>query len=331
MSSGPSQRNLLVLVGGKSGEHAISLLSGAAVVRHLDLRTTALRVVRVEQDGRWTFVEGTDVAGPGRTISAGEGIAELARLRPDVAFPVMHGPYGEDGHVQALLELLEIPFVGSGMEASALAMNKARARDVLFTAGARVAAAEELSAGQAPTIPAPCVVKPLRLGSSVGLAVVHTDAERDRAVALALAHDRWVLVEAFVHGTEVTAGVLERPDGSLEALPLVEIRPKSSHFFDYHAKYTPGASEELCPAPVPDAARDACQQLALLAHRVLGCRTMSRTDLILPFDGSAPVVLETNTIPGLTGTSLLPQAAAAAGIDFRALVERLVGLATRPR
>lgn len=312
-----------VVVGGESGEHEISLASGAEVLTNIDQERWSPFVVRVGRAGAWHFPSTLDVEAPAEPLSIGDGINRLMARRPDVVFPVMHGPYGEDGRFQALCDLLHLRYVGSPADASALAMNKARARDVLAQAGMSVAPAEELRRGDSPTLTAPCVIKPMRLGSSVGLMVVRDQAALSDALADAFRHDDLVLVEQYVAGRELTAGVLEDAAGNLQALPLIEIRPKTSAFFDYAAKYTPGATDEICPAPVDDATRDRVQRLGLLAHRVLGCRGMSRTDVIMDEAGTV-WVLETNTIPGMTRTSLLPQAAEVAGIDFTRLLDRLL-------
>jgi D-alanine-D-alanine ligase len=207
-------------------------------------------------------------------------------------------------------------------------MHKDRARVVLSAAGLRIPRAQVLNAGDALTMGAPCVVKPMRLGSSVGLAVVKTDDALQKAVDEAFEHDSSVLIEHFVAGREYTAGVLEHPDGRLLALPIVEIRPLTSDFFDFHAKYTPGACDEICPAPISDDLRDQLRQIGIDAHVALGCRGMSRTDVIVD-DAGVPWVLETNTIPGMTPTSLLPQAAAAAGISFSDMLNMLLDCASR--
>ncbi|MFT7624516.1 MAG: D-alanine-D-alanine ligase [Myxococcota bacterium] len=318
-----------VVVGGESGEHAVSLMSGAEVAVGIDPTRWDPFLVRIERDGAWCFLRGLDVKGLAERLSVADGIKRLLRLEPDVVFPVMHGPYGEDGRFQSLLELLHLPYVGSPPGASSLAMNKARARDVLTCAGHVVARGEELRRGEHGAIEAPCVVKPMRLGSSVGLMVVKTQEALNRALMDAFEYDDRVLVESFVAGIELTAGVLESANGDLEALPLIEIRPLTREFFDYEAKYTPGATDEICPAPVSDAVRNAVQALALSAHNALGCRGMSRTDFIVREDGT-PVTIETNTIPGMTQTSLLPQAAAEAGISFTELLDRLLERALNP-
>ncbi|MFT5433111.1 MAG: D-alanine-D-alanine ligase [Myxococcota bacterium] len=310
-----------VVIGGESGEHEISLRSGSEVFAAIDRTHFAPFLIRIERDGAWTFPDAPRAEAP--QLQLWEGVRELQRRAPAVVFPAMHGPYGEDGRFQSLLELCHLRYVGSGPEASALAMNKARGRDILAAAGLNVAPAQELRGVDELRLKAPCVVKPLRLGSSVGLMVVREQAALEDALRDAFTHDHRVLVEQFVEGTEITGGVLETVSGEPEALPIVEIRPTGSAFFDYHAKYTPGATDEICPAPISDELTRAAQNAALVAHTALDCRGVSRTDFIADATGKL-WVLETNTLPGLTQQSLLPKAAKAAGIDFEALVDRLI-------
>ena len=312
-----------VVVGGPSGEHDISLQSGAEVLAHLDRDRWSPFIVRITQSGQWCFPKGDDIHGLAEPLALGDGLNVLLDHRPDVVFPVMHGPFGEDGRFQSLMDIAGLRYVGSGVDTSAVAMNKAMARNVLAAAGLQVPNAEVLSVGDQPSIGAPSVIKPLRMGSSVGMSIVQSEAELALALKHACAHDDRVLNEQFVAGRELTAGVLEDTDGTPEALPLVEIRPLTGRFFDYEAKYTPGATEEICPARVSDEMTATVQQIGLTAHRALGCRGMSRTDVIVDHSG-VPWVLETNTIPGMTGTSLLPQAAAAAGIDLPEMLDRML-------
>ena len=323
-----------VLMGGRSGEHDISLLSGAAVLGALDPARYAGEAVRLERDGQWSF------DGGGLRLSPGQGLAELERRRPDVVFPAMHGPMDEDGTVQAALLLLGLPFVGSGVAASATAMDKPLSKLVFRGVGIPVGRDVTVDrdgwrrdpagvcAQVRETVGLPVFVKPARLGSSVG---VHKVTEAD---ALAAALDDCVgrhgtaLAEELLVGRELTAPVLEAPQtGEPAALPLIEIRPVGHDWFDYESKYTDGHNEEICPAPLDAETTLAVQALGLAAHRALGCRGMSRTDFILTAQG--PVALETNTIPGLTRESLIPKAAAAAGLSFSAFIDRLLRCALR--
>src|SRR5690606_35295043 len=256
----------------------------------------------------------------------------------DVVFPVLHGAFGEDGTVQALCELHDVPVVGSGSAASAVAMDKIRTRECLtwwgipmpraYVGASRAESADpEVEAERiAATVGFPCFLKMDLSGSTTGV----LRAERAADVASFLAAGRGIgwrfLAEAEVRGEEISVGVLGNSDGEQLALPPIGIYPRHDAYFTRHAKYTPGASEEVVPPLGLDAAAiERVQQLALRCHRALQCDGMSRTDMIVGCDG--PVVLEVNTIPGMTRTSLLPQCARAAGIDFAALLARLVDLA----
>ncbi len=265
--------------------------------------------------------------------TAALGVTGGARI--DVAFVALHGPWGEDGRIQGLLETLGIPHTGSGVLASALALDKSMAKVVLAAAGLAVPRGAEVSRAALASgawraavagIRFPAIVKPVRQGSSIGLSVVDAFSGLEAALAGALAHDDRALVEERVAGIEVTCGVIGNDEP--ETLPLVEIVPKGD-VFDYRAKYDPSASDEICPARLTPAAAAAVRDAALRAHRALGCRGLSRVDLILV--GDAPVVLEVNTMPGMTANSLLPKAALAAGIAFPDLLDRLVRWALEAR
>ncbi len=250
--------------------------------------------------------------------------------RVDVAFIALHGPWGEDGTLQGLLETLGIPYTGSGVLASALAMDKVMTKTVLRAAGLATAngvvvtrahfvgdphGAARVAAG---TLPA--VVKPVRQGSSIGMSLVNDVGAMRAALAEAFRYDDRALVEVRLRGTELTCGIIGNDE--LEALPLIEIVPKRE-FFDYRAKYDPAASDEICPARIPDGVAREVVDAALRAHRALGCRGLSRVDFIL-VDRMTPVILEVNTMPGMTANSLVPKAARVAGIPFGELLARLV-------
>ena len=251
----------------------------------------------------------------------------------DVAFLALHGRYGEDGTLQGLLDLLGIPYVGSGTLASALAMDKAMAKKVLAAEGLPVptgtvverASFRRDPAGEARRAVAaamPAIVKPVAQGSSVGLSVVATPGDMQAALDKALAHDTRALVEERLQGIEITVGLLG--NRALQALPVVEIVPRDG-LFDYVSKYDPDLTQEICPARIPEATAREAQALAVRAHRALSCRGLSRTDMIVSPRG--PVILEVNTLPGMTVNSLLPKAARVAGIAFPELLDRLVQLA----
>jgi D-alanine-D-alanine ligase len=298
-----------VLMGGRSAEREVSLNTGCQVGDALE--SVGWDVDRIDAGAR-DFID--------RLRDSGAG----------VVFICLHGRFGEDGTVQGLLELLDLPYVGSGVLASALAMDKVMSKNLFACEGLLSPAYVALRRGR-PYDPAlviarlgeKLVVKPATEGSSVGMHIVHEAVELEPAVTEAFTHDELVMVEQFVAGAEVTVGVLGNEDPI--ALPTLEIVPEHE-FYDYESKYLPGMSSHIIPARVSEAARDECQRLAIAAHVALGCRGLSRADTIVTEDGTV-YLLEVNTIPGMTETSLFPDAARAAGIEFPALCERLVRLA----
>ncbi|HID70745.1 MAG TPA: D-alanine--D-alanine ligase [Desulfobacterales bacterium] len=262
---------------------------------------------------------------------------DLARLATDaglidVAFILLHGIHGEDGTVQGYLDLLGIPYQGSGVLGSALAMDKNMAKMLYRLNGLPVATWE--MARQADktnpkrlleTLQFPLVIKPIREGSSLGMSVAVNMEELQAGICLAYEHDSEVMVEQFISGREITVGVLGNKE--LTPLPLIEIIPGEEFvFFDYTAKYKDGATQEICPALVDEGVAEKAKECAIKAHRSLQLRGYSRTDFILAPDDSL-YVLETNTIPGMTPTSLLPQAAKEYGLNFTELIDRLLQLA----
>jgi D-alanine-D-alanine ligase len=316
---------IAVLMGGRSGEHEVSLRSGAAVVKACDALGWESWPLVITRDGRATW-PGVD----GQSGSIAQGLVALEQARVDCAFIAMHGPDGEDGRVQGALELMGIPYQGSGVQASAIGLDKRRTKDLLRTAGLPVADDLVLGTRGGPTdweqvtatLGLPVVLKTLASGSSVGVAIVRTQADLVKEGESMLATGL-VVAERFVAGREFTLPVLESLDGQPNALPVVEIRPKSAAFFDYEAKYTPGATDEICPAPIEPNLEDRLRALGVAAHQALGCSGYSRTDCIVDPSGVV-FLLEVNTLPGLTAESLLPKAAAAVGLTFAQLVERLV-------
>jgi D-alanine-D-alanine ligase len=293
-------RRVTVLMGGASAEREVSLRSGAAAAQALAEAGFTVATVDV----------GRDPAALVRDVLA---------TGPDVVFNALHGRFGEDGCVQGLLNLLGIPYTHSGLLASAAAMDKAFARSLFAQAGIPVALGEVVGKGQPTTIPRPHVVKPLNEGSSVGVYILKDGDSRDPLRDWPFDAEV-VLVEEFVPGRELTVAVMG--DCALGALEITSDRG----FYDYEAKYAPGGSRHLMPAPLPQADYDEACRLALQAHRVLGCRGVSRTDLRYDETGAVPrlVVLEVNTQPGMTATSLVPEIAAHAGISFPELVRWMV-------
>lgn len=305
---------LALIAGGKSAEREVSLKSGEQVFQALDKDKYDIRRYDPKDD-----------------------LERLVREAPelDVALIIMHGRGGEDGSLQGLLDLLEIPYQGSGVLGSALGMNKELSKLLYRQAGLAVPPALFFNREETPSLAEieaelglPVVVKPVNEGSSIGVSKAASPAELKAALDKAFAYDRRVLVEKFIPGREITGAVLGNDHPT--ALPLVEIIPGENYaFFDYEAKYQPGASREICPAPLDEELTRRGQACAVAAHQALQCRGYSRTDMILA--NGIFYVLETNTIPGMTATSLFPQAAQAYGLSFSQLLDRLVELALEGR
>lgn len=303
-----------LLQGGDSDERAISFLSGKEVQKALRGRCRSVTVYDPKKDLHRL-------------------VRDVLAKKVDVAFLALHGRGGEDGAIQGLLELLHIPFTGSGTLGCAVAMDKAMSKRVfqqqniptprwcvVTEDGFRDLPWKRLEKRILQRVGKEIVVKPLSSGSSVGVKVRPKRSEWKMVIKQALRYGQQCLVEAYVEGREFTVAVLER-DKRAEALPVVEIRTNRS-FFDYKAKYTPGASEEICPAELTPKQRKEAQKLAVEAHKALVCRQYSRTDILLGPRGWT--VLETNVLPGLTAGSLFPKAAKAAEISFPALIEYLL-------
>jgi D-alanine-D-alanine ligase len=288
-----------VLMGGWSAEREVSLNSGAAVAAGLD--AAGYEVVRID--------------------ATRELDVQLRAARVDAVFIVLHGRWGEDGTVQGMLEVMGVPYTGSPPLASALAIDKERTRELLAAAGVGVAAGAALRRGSAPALPRglapPVVVKPATEGSSVGVTIVRDLAEYPAALETAWRCADRAIVERFVAGTEINVAVLDgAPLGSVEIEPHRE-------FYDYQAKYAPGGSSHHIPPRVAPELVARCEAAAVAAYGALSCAGAARVDLIAPQD-APPIVLEVNTIPGMTRTSLLPEIAAHAGIAFPELVSRIV-------
>jgi D-alanine-D-alanine ligase len=298
-----------VLMGGRSSEHEVSLASGRSVVAGLDPERYEVTPIELPRHGVWVLTR-----------------EEAAAY--DVIFPVLHGPFGEDGTVQGLLELAGVAYVGSGVAGSALAMDKDLFKAVMRDNGVPVARSLTLrrGAGEAPESPFgfPAVVKPARLGSSVGISIVRAPEELAPAVELAFAHDEKVLVEEFLTGVEVECSVLgnEEPVASVPG----EIVPLASDWYDYEAKYAEGGMELVVPARVAPGAAARVQELAVAAFVAADCEGMARVDFFVSPDG-AVTVNELNTIPGFTSTSVYAKLFEASGVPYRELLDRLVGLA----
>jgi D-alanine-D-alanine ligase len=309
-----------VIGGAWSGERVISLRSAQGAAAALRERGWAVDAIDLWPD------LGTPKPATPKAFSPVRLSALLPRLRRrpgTVALLALHGPGGEDGRLQGMLDLGGVRYTGSGALASGLAMDKALAKQLMAAAGVPVPAGAALSKGAKPgPVRFPAVVKPLSQGSALGVTIAQSRAELLKGLALAWKLDRVALVENFIDGRELTVGVLGG-----QALPVVEILPQHA-FYDFHSKYAPGGSKHLCPAPLPVAVARRAQAAALRAHQALGCRGYSRVDVMLDRRQRC-WVLEVNTLPGLTGVSLLPDAARAAGMSYGELLEAMLALSLK--
>jgi D-alanine-D-alanine ligase len=365
-----------VIYGGRSGEHEVSLASAAAVFANLDRQRYEPVAIRIEKDGRWVLADrpptassaadvilqaqsdatrvrgGKEVFLPARPggdtlllVDRQKGhdngndveIRSLTALTLDVVFPVLHGPYGEDGTLQGLLELAGVPFVGCGVLASAVSMDKAVMKSLFAARGLRVSPwialprrewlerPEAVRDRLAGALSYPLFVKPANLGSSVGVSKVHDRSELDAAMALAAEFDRKIVVEAAVpNAREIECGVLgnETPAASRPG----EIVP-SNEFYDYEAKYVSGRSRAIIPAELDEAVAREVQRQAVVAFQAVEGAGMARVDFLLNGQTGELFVNEVNTIPGFTTISMFPQMWGASGLDYPALVDRLIALA----
>lgn len=334
-----------VLMGGPSPERDISISTGGQIVATLDRARYSILPVEITAEGKWLPRPDLVPLPSGRPGAAASLVPTtyerfMEHEQVDVAFIAMHGPYGEDGTMQGLLELLGIPYTGSGILASALAMDKLRSRQIFEWHRIPVPAYVPVTAENwrdparvqrqvAGELGYPCAVKPNAVGSSIGVSLVRDAAHLEAAVQQAFAYGPVVLVEEYVAGTEITCGIVDDPaTGRPVPLPLIEIVPRGE-FYDYEAKYAAGGSEHIIPARVSEDVAQRAQALAVRAHEALGCEGMGRVDMIAR--AADIVVLEINTIPGMTATSLLPEAARAAGIAFPELLDRIIRSALRRR
>ncbi len=348
-----------VVFGGRSSEHAISCVSAGSVMSHLDPERFEVVPVGITPDGGWVLgtddprelvidgralpeVDGsrTALALPGDPTRGGLVVLDPDRAGQvfsgvDVVFPVLHGPFGEDGTIQGLLEMAGLPYVGAGVLASAAGMDKEFAKKLLAAEGLPVGelvvlrrGTPTLTDGQRERLGLPVFVKPARAGSSVGITKVSDWADLDAAIATAREHDPKVLVEAAVVGREVECGVLEFPDGSLRASMPAEIRlvgadGHTPEFYDFESKYLDDVCEFDIPAKLDDAVADRLREMAIAAFRALDCQGLARVDFFLGPDGEL-TVNEVNTMPGFTPISMYPRAWAVTGIDYPTLLSTLV-------
>ncbi|MEJ8776815.1 D-alanine--D-alanine ligase [Pseudogracilibacillus sp. ICA-222130] len=303
---------IAVLYGGVSNEREVSISSSKGIMKALEKN-------------------GHDVIG---IDFHPERLQEVIELNVDLVFIGLHGKHGEDGCVQGLLDMLGIPYVGSGVMASSVAMNKFKAKQLFEQVGIPVAKGEQYRMDQETNIDTvvnhihtnfefPFVIKPNREGSTVGLTIVRHESETKEAVKKAAENDLYILVEQFIKGKELTVPVLGEIHKE-KSLPIIEIIPKNE-LYDYEAKYSVGGSEHIIPARIDEDLTEKIQAYAVLAHQVLGCETYSRADFLLTEEG-IPYILEVNTLPGMTPTSLFPDAAKSIGISYEEMIEQIIQL-----
>ncbi|MET4431181.1 D-alanine--D-alanine ligase family protein [Mycolicibacterium sp. 624] len=357
-----ARTRVAVVYGGRSSEHAISCVSAGSILRNLDPERFEVVAVGITPEGAWVLTDGrpetlaitdghlpqvsassgaelaltADPARRGQLLSVGEGAGEMLAA-VDVVFPVLHGPYGEDGTIQGLLELAGVPYVGAGVLASAAGMDKEFTKKLLAAEGLPIGDQVVLRSGDQTVqledrerLGLPVFVKPARGGSSIGVSRVTAWDQLPSAIELARRHDPKVIVEAAIPGRELECGVLELPDGSVEASTVGEIRVagvrgREDAFYDFETKYLDDAAELDVPAKVDDDIADEIRQLAIRAFRAIDCQGLARVDFFLTDDG--PVINEINTMPGFTTISMYPRMWAASGVDYPTLLATMVDTA----
>jgi D-alanine-D-alanine ligase len=351
-----------VVFGGRSNEHAISCVSAGSILRNLDPERFDVVAVGITPEGSWVLTDGdpdslaianrqlpavSSESGTELALTADPRLAgQLVSLAPggaevlasvDVVFPVLHGPYGEDGTIQGLLELAGVPYVGAGVLASAAGMDKEFTKKLLAAEGLPIgdyavlrSSEATLDAKQLDRLGLPAFVKPARGGSSIGVSRVTNRQEMPAAIAHARQHDPKVIVESAIIGRELECGVLEFPDGTMQASTVGEIRVagvrgREDAFYDFATKYLDDAAELDVPAKIDDDVSDAVRELAIRAFKAIDGRGLARVDFFLTEDG--PLINEVNTMPGFTTISMYPRMWAASGVDYQTLLATMVDTA----
>jgi D-alanine-D-alanine ligase len=362
VATGRGRTRVAVVFGGRSNEHAISCVSAGSILRNLDPQRFDVVAVGITPDGSWVLMDGNPDALainnrqlPGVSLESGAELAltadprragQLVSLSPtgsavlasvDVVFPVLHGPYGEDGTIQGLLELAGVPYVGAGVLASAAGMDKEFTKKLLVAEGLPVGdyavlrpSQSTLEAQQRDRLGLPVFVKPARGGSSIGVSRVTSWEQLPVAITHARRHDPKVIVEAAIAGRELECGVLEFPDGTVQASTVGEIRVagvrgREDPFYDFATKYLEDAAELDVPAKIDDDVSDAVRELAIRVFRAIDCQGLARVDFFLTEDG--PLINEVNTMPGFTAISMYPRMWAASGLDYPTLLATMIDTA----
>jgi D-alanine-D-alanine ligase len=347
--------NLAVIFGGQSGEHEVSLASVRSVINSLNKEKYNIIPIAITKEGNWLIGDkgekyrelNDEFAGKENAISVESSQSlvsvpsneknltnyiegNIGNKKIDLAFPILHGPYGEDGKLQGMLEMLNIPYVFSDCLANAIAMNKEKANIIAKNAGVLVADNIILREKVAYNLDEiinklslPMVIKPLELGSSVGISIPKNKEDLEKGIIEAFRYGTKVLIEKYIKGRELTVTIMGSSDNPL-ALPVIEIVPKISDWFDYKAKYEKGGSEEICPANIPEEIKEKVQKLAKKVYIAIGCKDLARADFIWDEKTDNLYFIDLNTIPGMTATSLAPQAAKAAGMEFSEFLDKLI-------
>ncbi len=346
--------NLAVIFGGKSGEHEVSLNSAKQIIEALNKEKYNIIPIAITKKGKWlignkgneylklyagkTKEDGISIKQSQGLVSINNNEKSLTNFiegdtedrKIDLALPILHGPYGEDGKLQGMLDMLGVPYVFSGTLASALSMNKDKTKIIAQNTGLNVIPDIILSKGEDYNIKKiinklslPIVIKPMELGSSVGMSIAKNEKELEQGIEQAFKHDIEIMLEKFIKGRELTVGVMSDKMDAYP-LPVIEIIPKVSDWFDYKAKYEKGGSDEICPANIPDNIRNEIQKMALNIFQAIKCRGVARADFIWSRQDNKLYFLEINTIPGMTATSLVPQAAKTAGMEFGEFLDKLI-------
>ena len=306
---------IALLSGGWAGEREISLKTGEQIYKALDKKKYQVSRYDPKND-------------------LGKFFSDALKKKFDLIFPALHGPFGEDGKLQGLLDVLGIPYLFSGCLSSALAMNKYKTKVIIGKEGLIMAPDILIKKNEKynlnkiiKKLSLPIVVKPSELGSSVGMSIAKTKKELEPGIKTAFRYDREVLLEKFIKGRELTVPVMG--NNPAKALPVIEIIPRVSTWFDYKAKYEVGGSDEICPAKIPGKIKNKIQKQALAAYKAIGCKDLARVDFIWQKGSDKLYFLEINTIPGMTATSLVPKSAKAAGLTFSQFLDKLISQAIK--
>lgn len=338
----PKKLKIGVIYGGPSHERPVSLVTGKAICENLDKKKYEILPIEISKDGKFFLdtqyflllnEDNKQTSKNNELISVEKGL-EYKNEKIDVAFIALHGTYGEDGCLQGMLELNNIKYTGSNVTASATAMNKAITAQIYKANGLDIPkyldfTKREWGKDKAKILKTiknqvklPCVLKPVDQGSSFGVFLCKKTVDLEKIILKTFKYSNWIMAQEFIDGTEATCGVLEKNHESF-ALPPTEIVANAGEFYDYKSKYADGGSTHYCPARFDKKTTNKIQEIALKAHRALGCRGMSRTDVFVTPDKKI-YLIETNTIPGMTPTSLLPEAAGKIGIKFSKMLDLII-------